>query len=59
MLTIYKSTERIEKLGAKTVLPKTAEGKNGWYSNLVDIEGNRFGLYQLVTGTKGDSLPVH
>jgi hypothetical protein len=23
------------------------QGEQGWFANLVDIEGNRFGIYQL------------
>ena len=44
---LLKSTAHLESLGAKTVLPKTEQGEDGWFSNLVDIEGNRFGIYQL------------
>jgi len=46
--SIDEATERIEKLGGKTVLPKTKQGDQGFFSNLTDIEGNRFGIYQLV-----------
>jgi hypothetical protein len=38
---------RVHELGGKTVLPKTAEGTNGFYINVTDPEGNRFGLYEL------------
>ncbi len=41
-------TERIEKLGGKTVLPKVKQGEMGFFSNLIDVEGNRFGIYELV-----------
>jgi predicted enzyme related to lactoylglutathione lyase len=42
-----QATERLEKLGAKTVLPKQDESGSGWFSNLLDVEGNRFGIYQV------------
>jgi predicted enzyme related to lactoylglutathione lyase len=45
--SIEKATEKIEALGGKTVLPKKTQGTSGYFSNLVDIEGNRFGIYQL------------
>lgn len=34
------------KLGGKKVLDKMAEGDNGWFANFVDLEGNRFGVYE-------------
>lgn len=45
-----KATKRIEELGGKVVMPKRPEGKNGIFANVVDIEGNRFGVYQWVGG---------
>jgi len=47
--SIEEATERIEKLGGKTVLPKVSMGKS-FYSNLIDIEGNRFGIFQVGEG---------
>jgi predicted enzyme related to lactoylglutathione lyase len=46
---IEEATTRIEELGGKVVMPKTKQGVSGYFSNLVDIEGNRFGIYQLVS----------
>ena len=45
--SIEKQTEHIHGLGGKTVLAKKAEAGNGWFSNLTDPEGNRFGLYEV------------
>lgn len=39
---------RVQELGSKIIIPKTkieAEGK-GYFSNIVDSEGNRIGLYE-------------
>lgn len=38
------------KSGGKKVLDKTPQGKSGWYANFTDLEGNRFGVYEAVTG---------
>ena len=46
-LTVFQSVPRIEKLGGKLTLPKMDESNNGWFCNFDDVEGNRFGLYQL------------
>jgi predicted enzyme related to lactoylglutathione lyase len=43
---IEKESERLHKLGAKTVLEKRNESDNGWFANLTDPEGNRFGIYE-------------
>jgi len=43
--SIEEATARIEKIGGKTVLPKMEQGNGNFFSNMVDIEGNRFGLY--------------
>jgi len=39
--------ERVEELGGKTMSGKEAEGSNGWYMYFLDVEGNRFGIYEL------------
>jgi len=44
---LEKSEARLHELGAKTVLPKMPEGNNGYFINMADPEGNRFGIYQL------------
>jgi len=46
--SVDEATERIEKLGGKTVLPKVKQGEMGFFSNLIDVEGNRFGIYEIV-----------
>ena len=45
-----QAVAKIEKLGGKLVLSKRPEGKNGLYANVVDPEGNRFGVYQWLGG---------
>jgi predicted enzyme related to lactoylglutathione lyase len=47
-LMTEQATERVEKLGGKVVLTKRPEGKNGIFANVVDPEGNRFGVYQFI-----------
>jgi len=48
MLTIQLQAEAaIHKLGGKTTLEKTEQGTSGYFMNLTDPEGNRFGIYQL------------
>ncbi|KIW03091.1 uncharacterized protein PV09_05736 [Verruconis gallopava] len=43
---VDEAVARVEKLGGKLVLPKRPQGKSGMFANVVDVEGNRFGLYQ-------------
>ena len=31
---------------------KEKEGENGWYMYFLDVEGNRFGVYELEEGIK-------
>ena len=31
-------------------MEKKAESTRGWFMNVTDIEGNRFGLYELAEG---------
>ncbi|KAF2664619.1 hypothetical protein BT63DRAFT_460112 [Microthyrium microscopicum] len=57
---IEESVAKMEKLGAKLSLPKMDQNGMGWFCNLDDPEGNRFGLYQLSSkgqaeGTKTES----
>ncbi|KAF2004034.1 hypothetical protein P154DRAFT_560863 [Amniculicola lignicola CBS 123094] len=62
-MTVYyfvNSIEDFEKeataVGAKLVLPKTKESENGWFANFKDIEGNRFGVYEVNwEGMKGQA----
>ena len=28
-------------------MPKTKQGDSGWFANLTDVEGNRFGIYSV------------
>jgi predicted enzyme related to lactoylglutathione lyase len=41
-----KIEKKIHELGGTTVLGKTPQGKNGWFANFKDPEGNRFGTYE-------------
>jgi len=43
----WQTKELVEKLGGKSVSEKEKEGKNGWYMYFLDVEGNRFGVYEL------------
>jgi predicted enzyme related to lactoylglutathione lyase len=54
VLIVKQAVGRIEKLGGKLVLPKRAQGKNGLFANVVDIEGNRFGIYQWLGNTPSE-----
>ncbi|KAF2184132.1 hypothetical protein K469DRAFT_199749 [Zopfia rhizophila CBS 207.26] len=45
--SIEKTDKRIAELGGSMCLPKTEQGKNGWFANFKDPEGNRFGVYEL------------
>jgi predicted enzyme related to lactoylglutathione lyase len=62
-MTVYyfvNSIEAFEKeaaaVGAKLVLPKTKESDHGWFANFKDIEGNRFGVYEVNwEGMKGQA----
>ena len=42
----------VEELGGKTISGKEKEGDNGWYMFFLDVEGNRFGIYELQEGMK-------
>lgn len=44
---ISQTKERVEELGGKTMSAKEPEGENGWYMYFLDVEGNRFGVYEL------------
>ncbi|CZR63044.1 uncharacterized protein PAC_12941 [Phialocephala subalpina] len=48
--SIEEAQKRAEELGGKTLCEKTPEGDNGWYMYLLDVAGNRFGIYQLKEG---------
>jgi predicted enzyme related to lactoylglutathione lyase len=45
--SIEEATERIENAGGKLVLPKTQQADSGFFANLTDVEGNRFGIYTM------------
>jgi len=45
--SVEESEARVKELGGKTVLPKTQQGKDGWFANFLDTQGNRFGVYEL------------
>ena len=38
---------RIEKVGAKIIVPKTSIGSNGFMAQFIDSEGNRVALHSL------------
>jgi uncharacterized protein len=38
---------RIEKAGAKILMPKTAIGENGFMAHFIDTEGNRVALHSM------------
>lgn len=44
---LRQTKELVEKLGGKTMSGKEKEGDNGWYMYFLDVEGNRFGVYEL------------
>lgn len=44
--SVDESLPRVLELGGTTVLEKRPEGDNGWFVNVKDPEGNRFGLYE-------------
>jgi predicted enzyme related to lactoylglutathione lyase len=46
-LRTEQAAAKVEKLGGKLVLSKRPEGQHGLFCNVVDVEGNRFGLYQI------------
>jgi predicted enzyme related to lactoylglutathione lyase len=46
-LTQSQTQKRVEELGGTTLSKKEPEGENGWYMYFKDVEGNRFGIYQL------------
>jgi uncharacterized protein len=38
---------RIEKAGAKIIMPKTSIGENGFMAQFIDTEGNRIALHSM------------
>ncbi|KAF2677453.1 hypothetical protein K458DRAFT_491851 [Lentithecium fluviatile CBS 122367] len=48
--SIDETEKKILELGGQKVLDKMPEGKNGWFANFVDPEGNRFGVYEVNSG---------
>ncbi|KAF2807094.1 uncharacterized protein BDZ99DRAFT_465025 [Mytilinidion resinicola] len=45
--SIEETKPKVERLGGTMCLPKTEQGKNGWFANFRDPEGNRFGVYEV------------
>jgi predicted enzyme related to lactoylglutathione lyase len=45
---IDDSLAKVESLGGKTLLPRTAADEMGWYAFFADPTGNRVGLWQSV-----------
>ena len=50
--SVEAATEKAVSLGAKVVVPKSAVTGVGWYSVLLDPQGNRLGLWQEDTSAK-------
>ena len=50
--SIEETQKHVEELGGKTMSGKEKEGDNGWYMFFLDLEGNRFGIYELAKGMK-------
>ncbi len=44
--SVIKSVEKIEKLGGKICLPKTAVPEMGYFAVCQDTEGNTFGIWE-------------
>ncbi|RFU26565.1 hypothetical protein B7463_g9773, partial [Scytalidium lignicola] len=45
--SIEEAASRIKAAGGKSAGEKTPEGENGFYQYFKDVDGNRFGLYEL------------
>lgn len=46
-MNMRQTARRIEKAGGKAIGEKTAESDHGNYQYFSDIEGNRFGIYEI------------
>lgn len=42
-----QTKKRVEELGGQSLSGKNEEGENGWYMYFRDVEGNRFGAYEV------------
>lgn len=45
--SIEETQKKAESLGGKSISGKEPEGDNGYYMYFTDVEGNRFGIYEL------------
>ncbi|KAH8663431.1 hypothetical protein BGZ60DRAFT_411290 [Tricladium varicosporioides] len=45
--SIDETKKRVEELGGVAQSEKNKEGDNGWYMYFKDVEGNRFGIYEV------------
>ncbi|KAG9230711.1 hypothetical protein BJ875DRAFT_144843 [Amylocarpus encephaloides] len=53
--SIESMQKKVEELGGKIMSGKEKEGDNGWYMFCLDLEGNRFGIYELQENMKAES----
>jgi len=44
--SVLASSAKVEELGGKILVPKTAIPKMGYFAVCIDTEGNVFGLYE-------------
>ncbi|KAF2732619.1 hypothetical protein EJ04DRAFT_553942 [Polyplosphaeria fusca] len=60
-MTVYYFVESIDKIegeieraGGKKCFGKTEQGDMGWFANFRDLDGNRFGVYEVNWKGKGE-----
>lgn len=51
--SIDETKKRVEELGGVAQSEKNKEGDNGWFMYFKDVEGNRFGIYEVRKETLG------
>jgi predicted enzyme related to lactoylglutathione lyase len=44
---VAETLTKLEKLGGKTLVPKTSIGEHGFIGHFVDTEGNKVGLHSV------------
>jgi uncharacterized protein len=47
---IEADLKKIERLGGKTLTPRSPVGNRGWYAVFADPTGNKFGLWTRIKG---------
>jgi len=47
---MYVGSQRglYEAMKIEDEIPEVKQGEMGFFSNLIDVEGNRFGIYEIV-----------